>query len=102
VSTHTFRFTLFVTGMTPRTELALANLRRICDDRLIGCELDVIDVLEQPELAEQWKILATPTLIREAPPPRRRVTGDLSDTARVLQFLMLPDTSLHKVGDSGA
>lgn len=99
MSSNGFRFTLYVTGMTPRTELALANLRRICEDRLGGCELDVVDVLEQPDLADERKILATPTLIRESPPPRRRVTGDLSDTARVLQFLMLPPAGPGGAGD---
>lgn len=90
MSDHDVRFTLFITGMTPRTELAVANLRAMCAQRLGGgCTVDIVDVLEQPQLAEDRKVLATPTLIKESPPPRRRVTGDLTDTERVLQILML-------------
>jgi circadian clock protein KaiB len=90
MSAYAVRFTLFVTGMTPRTELAVTNLRALCAERLGGvCRVDIVDVLEQPQLAEEWKVLATPTLVKESPPPRRRVTGDLTDTERVLQILML-------------
>lgn len=86
------RFTLFVSGRSPRTETAIVNLRRICDEVLGGsCDVTIVDALEQPELAEAQKILATPTLIRESPAPRRRVTGDLSDPGRVVQMLMLSD-----------
>ena len=72
-------------GKTPRAEQAIANLRKICDQDLSGrYELQIIDVLESPELAEQDKILATPTLIKQLPPPLRRVIGDLSDKDKVL------------------
>jgi circadian clock protein KaiB len=65
--------------------MAVNNLRRICEQELRGqYELQVIDVLEQPELAEEEKILATPTLIKQLPPPLRRVIGDLSDKDKVL------------------
>lgn len=81
---------LYVTGRTPRSQAAIANLRRICDAELDGrFELVVIDVLERPQLAEDEKILATPTVIKELPPPIRRVIGDLSDTDRVLLGLDL-------------
>lgn len=76
---------LYVTGTSPRAEVAIANLRRICEQELHGeYELEIIDVLEQPQLAEDDKILATPTLIKQLPPPLRRVIGDLSDKAKVL------------------
>lgn len=76
---------LYVTGKTPRTATAIANLRRICEEELGGrYRLDIIDVLEQPQLAEEEKVLATPTLIKSLPPPLRRVIGDLSDTEKVL------------------
>ena len=85
-----FVLKLYVTGMTPRAERAVANLRRICaeelDDRY---ELVIIDVLENPQLAEDEKILATPTLIKELPRPVRRIIGDLSDKERVLLGLDL-------------
>ncbi len=81
-------FKLYVTGQTPRSERALANLRRICDDALAGnYELVIIDVLEQPHLAEEDRIMVTPTLIKQVPPPARRVLGDLSDRDRVLAEL---------------
>ena len=74
-----------MTGKTPRAEHAITNLRRICDEQLPGVyELEIIDVLEHPELAESDKILATPTLIKQLPPPLRRVIGDLSDKDKVL------------------
>lgn len=76
---------LYVTGQTPRTEKAIANLRQICQDDLHGrYELQIIDVLKNPQLAEDEKILATPTLIKRLPPPLRRVIGDLSDKEKVL------------------
>ncbi len=76
---------LFVTGKTPRAELAIANLRKICEEELKGeYELDIIDVLEHPELAEEERILATPTLVKQLPPPLRRVIGDLTNKEKVL------------------
>src|SRR4051812_43399378 len=81
---------LYVTGSTPRANLAIANLRRICETELHGdYELHIIDVLEQPQLAEDERILATPTLIKQLPPPLRRVIGDLSDSEKVLLGLEL-------------
>ena len=81
---------LYVTGETPRSQLAIANLRRICEQELSGrYELVVIDVLERPQLAEDEKILATPTVVKELPHPIRRIIGDLSDSERVLLGLDL-------------
>ncbi|GIX48608.1 MAG: hypothetical protein KatS3mg131_2819 [Candidatus Tectimicrobiota bacterium] len=81
---------LYITGRTPRSELAIRNLRRLCAEELQGqYELVIIDVLERPELAEAAKILATPTLSKELPPPLRRIIGDLSDRERVLLGLEL-------------
>lgn len=76
---------LYVTGTSPRAEVAIANLRRICEQELSGqYQLEIIDVLEQPQVAEDDRILATPTLIKQLPPPLRRVIGDLSDKEKVL------------------
>ena len=76
---------LYITGRTPRSERAIRNLRQMCDEDLGDqFRLEVIDVLEHPQLAEDEKILATPTLIRTLPPPIRRVIGDLSDREKVL------------------
>ena len=72
---------LCVTGETPRSQLAIANLRRICEVELSGrYDLVVIVVLERPQLAEDEKILATPTVVKELPHPIRRIIGDLSDS----------------------
>ena len=76
---------LYVTGHTPRAEVAIDNLRRICEDDLGGrYDVEIIDVLAHPQLAEDEKVLATPTLIKSLPPPLRRVIGDLSDKEKVL------------------
>ena len=74
-----------MTGTSPRAQVAITNLERICAEELLGqYELEIIDVLEHPQRAEDEKILATPTLIKQLPPPLRRVIGDLSDKAKVL------------------
>jgi circadian clock protein KaiB len=81
---------LYVTGQTPRSLRATANLRRLCEEELGGrYEMVVIDVLERPQLAEDDKILATPTVVKELPLPIRRIIGDLSDSERVLLGLDL-------------
>lgn len=83
-----FLLKLYVTGANPRTERAIANLQQICDAELEGrYTLEIIDVLEDPEAAERDRVLATPTLIKELPPPLRRIIGDLSDRAKVLLAL---------------
>ena len=82
---------LYVTGRTPRSERAIANLRRIVEAAPESeYELTVVDVLEQPHLAEQDRVLVTPTLIRQIPPPPRRVLGDLSNMELVATGLHLP------------
>ena len=81
---------LYITGLTPRSQRAIGNLRRICEEELGGrYEMVVIDVLERPQLAEDERILVTPTLVKSLPLPVRRVVGDLSDTHRVLAGLDL-------------
>jgi circadian clock protein KaiB len=82
------RFQLFVAGESPRSQRAIENLQRLVSASPAGCcEIEVIDVLASPDLAEEWRILATPTLIKSSPPPRRRVTGDLSDSEKVLRVI---------------
>ncbi|MFC2069922.1 circadian clock protein KaiB [Chloroflexota bacterium] len=83
--TNQIALKLYITGQTPKSERAIANMKSICKNELGGAyELVVIDVLERPQLAEDEKILATPTLIKVLPPPLARVIGDLSDTEKVL------------------
>ncbi|MBX6312408.1 MAG: circadian clock protein KaiB [Isosphaeraceae bacterium] len=95
---------LYVTGQTPRSLRAIATLRRICEEELAGrYDLVVIDVLERPQLAEDEKILATPTVVKELPLPIRRIIGDLSDSERVLLGLDLgpaPESDGRKGGTS--
>ncbi|MEM1398330.1 MAG: circadian clock protein KaiB [Pseudomonadota bacterium] len=87
---------LYVTGKTPRSERAIATLRQICEEQLGNqFDLQIIDVLENPQLAEDEKILATPTVIKALPPPIRRIIGDLSDSEKVLLGLdILPSDKL--------
>jgi len=76
---------LYVTGMTPKSTLAIANVRKLCKDYLADrYELKVIDIYQQSQLAKEEQIIATPTLIKELPLPRRRLIGDMSDTERFL------------------
>ncbi|MGI4748436.1 MAG: circadian clock KaiB family protein [Janthinobacterium lividum] len=89
---------LFVAGNTIRSRLAIENLRRICaehlDDRV---DLEVVDIHQQPELAEYHQIIAVPTLVKLRPLPVRRIIGDLSETRRVLLGLELAPS--HLSGD---
>jgi circadian clock protein KaiB len=85
-----FKLRLYITGKTPKSERAIANLKEICERDLKGLYiLQIIDVLESPQLAEDEKILATPTLIKDLPPPLKRIIGDLSNSDKVLLGLDL-------------
>ena len=84
------RLKLFIAGDSPRAREAAANLARAVstlDDDSV--QVETVDVLQNPEAAEEYRILTTPTVVREAPAPRRRVTGDLHDIAQVLAALAL-------------
>ena len=96
-----FSFKIYITGETARSRQAVANLRALCEARVAGAyELDVVDVLERPDLADDDRIIATPTVIRLAPLPRRRVIGDLSEPGAAATALELPD-SLAGPGTKG-
>lgn len=85
-----FVLRLFVSGTTPRSQLAIANLRKVCEENLAGrYELEVIDVYQQPERASADQIVAVPTLVKELPKPIRRFIGDLSDKEKILIGLEL-------------
>jgi circadian clock protein KaiB len=80
-----FVLRLYVAGQTPRSLLALSNLKRICAEHLSGrYKVEVIDLIKKPHLAAADQILAIPTLVRPLPKPARRIIGDLSNTERVL------------------
>lgn len=81
---------LYVAGRSARSLLAFANLKKICDEHLRGrYTIEVIDLLERPQLAQGDQIVALPTLVRKLPEPIRRIVGDLSDTERTLVGLQL-------------
>jgi circadian clock protein KaiB len=87
---------LYVAGQTPRSVQALANLTNICEEHLAGrYRINVIDLLEHPQLAKGDQILAIPTLVRTLPEPIRKIIGDLSNTERVLVGLDLRSAAAH-------
>jgi circadian clock protein KaiB len=81
---------LYVAGQTPKSLAAIANLKVICETHLLGkYTIEVVDLLENPQLASGDQILAIPTLVRKLPQPLRKIIGDLSNTERVLVGLDL-------------
>lgn len=81
---------LYVAGQTPRSLAAFSNLKKICESHLEGrYSIEVIDLIEHPQLSKGDQILAIPTLVRKLPEPVRKIIGDLSDTERVLVGLDL-------------
>ena len=85
-----FILSLFVAGMTPRSLRAIENARQLCEQYLKDrCELQVIDVYQQPELAKDAQVIAAPTLDKKLPLPLQRFIGDLSDPEPILVRLSL-------------
>jgi circadian clock protein KaiB len=85
---------LYVAGTSPKSLHAFANLKSLCEDYLAGhYQIEIIDLVEHPSLARGDDIVAIPTLVRRLPPPLRKIIGDLSDTARVLDGLRLQPQS---------
>jgi circadian clock protein KaiB len=81
---------LYVAGQTPKSLAAFANLKKICEEHLAGqYQIEIIDLIKQPQLAADDQILAIPTLVRKLPEPLRKIIGDLSNTERVLVGLNL-------------
>ena len=92
-TSRSYRLRLIVAGRTTRSQRAIENLRRICDEHLGGqVDLEVIDIYQQPELAGEYQVIAVPTLIKLLPLPIRRVIGDLSERERVLRGLEITIT----------
>ena len=82
---------LFVAGMTPRSTRAVANIRAICEAHFPGAyDLEVVNLYERPGIAAGEQIIAAPTCVKELPRPARRVIGDMSNSARVLEGLDMP------------
>jgi circadian clock protein KaiB len=87
---ETYRLRLYVAGQTPKSVLAFTNLKHICEEHLQGRhEIEIIDLLKNPQLARGDQILAVPTLVRRLPEPIKKIIGDLSDIERVLAGLDL-------------
>ena len=81
---------LYIAGQTPKSVAAFANLQRLCEEHLPGrYKIEVIDLMQQPQLAAGDQIVAIPTLVRKLPEPLRRIVGDLSNTERTLVGLQL-------------
>ncbi len=87
---HSYNLRLYVAGQTPKSLTAIANLQRICDAHLAGrYTIEVIDLLKNPTLAQGDQIIAIPTLVRQLPPPVKKIIGDLTNTERVVVGLNL-------------
>ena len=85
---------LYIAGQTPKSIKAFANLKRICEEHMPGrYRIEVIDLIQNPQLAAGDQILAVPTLVRRMPEPVRRIIGDLSHTDRVLVGLDIRSAS---------
>ncbi|SCZ62137.1 circadian clock KaiB family protein [Thiohalomonas denitrificans] len=78
---------LFVLGQTPPSRRAVAVVERLCREHAGECRLEVTDMAVEPEAAERYNVLATPTLLREEPPPVKRIIGNLSDRERLMEAL---------------
>jgi circadian clock protein KaiB len=88
--TKVWQLRLYVAGQTPKSLTAFSNLKKICDNHLKGrYRIEVIDLVEQPQLSRGDQIVAIPTLVRKLPVPVRKIIGDLYDTERVLVGLDL-------------
>lgn len=91
---------LYVSGVTPRSTVAIQNLKAICEEHLHGrYDLQVIDIYQQPELARRAQVVAVPTLIKQMPLPLRHLVGDLSEKEKVLVGLdLLPRQHAEESG----
>ena len=90
--TKGYNLRLYVAGQTPKSMAAIANLKKLCEAHLPGrYNIDIIDLMQNPSLAQRDQIVAIPTLIRQLPEPIKRIIGDLSNTERVLVGLDLDD-----------
>ena len=95
-----YRLVLFVSGSTPRSLLAIQNIKKLCEERLQGrYSIEVVDAYQHPDHLKPEQILVTPTLIKKLPLPMRRIVGDLSDKDRVLKGL---DIIAIPLNDHGA
>jgi circadian clock protein KaiB len=87
---ETWELRLYVAGVTAKSVKAFENLKRVCEEHLAGkYSIEIIDLLQQPQLAKDDEIVAVPTLVRRLPPPIRKIVGDLSNEEKTLVGLQL-------------
>lgn len=87
--------TLYVAGQTPKSLTAFFNLKKICESYLEGrYDVEVVDLLKNPELARRHQIVALPTLVRTLPTPMKKLIGDLSDTEKTLLLMEVRERPL--------
>jgi len=88
-----YNLRLYVAGQTPKSMAAIANLNRICEEHLKGrYTIEVVDLMQNPALAQRDQIVAIPTLIRQLPEPLKRIIGDLSNAEKLLVGLDIRPT----------
>lgn len=87
---ETWELRLYVAGQTAKSLTAFANLKKMCEEHLAGrYSIEIVDLMEHPQLARGEQIVAIPTLVRKLPEPIRKIVGDLSNTERALVGLQL-------------
>jgi circadian clock protein KaiB len=90
-----YNLRLYVAGQTPKSIAAIANLKKLCETHLPGrYSIDIVDLMQNPSLAQRDQIVAIPTLIRQLPEPIKRIIGDLSNTERVLLGLDIDEIGI--------
>ena len=90
-----YNLRLYVAGQTPKSITAIANLKKLCEEHLPGrYNIDIVDLMQNPSLAQRDQIIAIPTLIRQLPEPIKRIIGDLSNTERVLVGLDIDEAGI--------
>ena len=97
INDEVWQLRLYVAGQTPKSLAAFSNLKAICEEHLAGrYQIEVIDLLEHPQLAAGDQIVAIPTLVRKLPEPLRKIVGDLRNTERTLVGLHLRPAGLKE------
>jgi circadian clock protein KaiB len=85
-----YHLRLYISGITPRSTTAIANIKKICDEQLPDrCQLEIVDIYQEPALAKRDQIVAVPTLVKLDPAPVARLVGDMSNRERVMRGLNL-------------
>jgi len=101
VTANEFVLTLFVTGASPNSVRAIANMKRICEQYLDdNYSLEIVDVYQQPLLAQQQQLIALPMLLKSHPLPQMRLIGDMSNTQKVLKGLGKNNETIDEITEN--